>query len=136
MTLNDRYHLLLADFATALNGFEVAVQQDLSSFNATIQDLIKNGQIQKFEVCAELAWKTAKFYLENELGEIVASPKQVYKTMFTSNIITENILSDLLLVVDDRNLLSHVYKEEFFVTLIKKLPDHFDTLKNLYERIK
>lgn len=136
MTKNERYLILLADFHSALTSLEKALNEDISAFNATVQDLIQNGRIQKFEICAELAWKTAKFYLENELGVTESSPKQVYRALFTSKLINDTLLTALLTVVDDRNLLSHIYKEDYFKTIVTEIPNHFKQLNLLYTAIK
>jgi len=136
MTTRERYQLLLVDFETSLKSLQNAVSEDISGYNATVQDLIKNGRIQKFEICSELGWKAGKLYIEIELGDVVASPKQVYRRLFASNLITETLLFSLLLMTDDRNLLSHVYKEESFSAVEQKLTEHYHSLLSLYSIIK
>lgn len=128
--------MLLGDFAASLESLQNAINEDISSYNANVQDLIRNGSVQKFEICSELAWKAGKLYVENELGDVVVSPKQVYRKLFTSNLINETLLLSLLLMVDDRNLLSHVYKETSFSIVAQKLPAHHQSLSSLYAIIK
>jgi nucleotidyltransferase substrate binding protein (TIGR01987 family) len=132
MTINDRYHILLNEFHSALTGLQNALNEDGSTFNPIVKDLIENGRIQKFEICAELAWKLSKFYLEKELGIIESSPKQVYRAVFNASIIEEQLLATLLLIVDDRNALSRIYKEDFFDKVSAELPTHAANLSALY----
>ena len=136
MTTNDRYHILFTEFESALNKLDNAINEDASHFNLVVQDLIENGRIQKFEICSELAWKLSKFYLEKELGIIESSPKQVYRALFTTAIIEESLLIALQKIVDDRNALSHIYKEDFFDKVSAKLPTHAVNLHSLYNSLK
>jgi nucleotidyltransferase substrate binding protein (TIGR01987 family) len=136
MTSIERYQLLLREFSASINGLKVALAEDIVHLNPTLQDLVKNGRIQKMEICTELAWKTAKFYLEKELGEVVASPKQVYRALLAGGVIDEKLLVGLLASIDDRNLLSHVYKEDYFEEIANKLDKHLRTFEMLYNLIK
>lgn len=131
MTVSDRYKILFADFSAALEGLNNAIEKDYAEYDEQLQDLIKNGRIQKFETAAELCWKTSKIYLETQLGIISNSPKQVYKQLSNASIINEELLSSLLLIVDDRNLLSHIYQESFFNEVLKRLAIHVKTMVKL-----
>ncbi|MGF7186255.1 nucleotidyltransferase substrate binding protein (TIGR01987 family) [Desulfitispora alkaliphila] len=72
-------------------------------------DVIRDGMIQRFEFTYELAWKTTKAYLE-DLGIVgINSPKAVIKEAFAQNIIKNE--ETWLLMIKDRNLTTHVYKE-------------------------
>ena len=52
----------LTDFLSSLNTFEKSLQLDMTKYKGVELDTIKNGQIQKFEYCIELCWKTIKFF--------------------------------------------------------------------------
>ena len=75
---------------------------------AALNQLEKEGVIQRFEYCFELAWKTVKDYLE-ESGFVFATvtPRQVLKDAFAARILADGqVWIDML---DHRNLLSHTY---------------------------
>ena len=75
---------------------------------AALNQLEKEGAVQRFEFCFELAWKTLKDYLE-ESGLVFAAvtPRQVLKDGFAAQILPEGqVWIDML---DHRNLLSHTY---------------------------
>ncbi len=131
MSIKERYQLLSADYIAALHGFENALKEDISSFTPAIQDLIRNGRVQKFEICVELAWKAAKLFIELRLGEIVGSPKQVYRHLFTANLISADLLAKLLSTIDDRNQLSHIYKEDSFEQVSRQFETHLACLQEL-----
>ena len=135
MEINERYKLLLADYTSALRSLEKAIAEDIAMYTPLIQDLIRNGRVQKFEVCTELAWKTAKLFIEIELGEIIGSPKQVYRKLFTVNLADMGLFEGLLATIDDRNQLSHIYKEDHFEKVENRLGVHLLCFKNLLNRL-
>ncbi len=73
-----------------------------------LNPLEKEGVIQRFEYCFELAWKTVKDFLE-ESGLVVSTvaPRQVLKEAFAARLLADGqVWIDML---DHRNLLSHTY---------------------------
>ncbi len=75
---------------------------------APLSLLEKQGVIQRFEFTIELAWKTAKDFLE-EGGLVITpiTPRQVLKDAFAARVLTDGqVWIDML---DHRNLLSHTY---------------------------
>ena len=75
---------------------------------AALNQLEKEGVIQRFEYCFELAWKTVKDYLEgNGFVFAIVTPRQVVKDAFAAKVIGDGqVWIDML---DHRNLLSHTY---------------------------
>jgi nucleotidyltransferase substrate binding protein (TIGR01987 family) len=86
----------------------VLLRQALENGTAVLNQLEKEGVIQRFEYCFELAWKTVKDYLEH--GGMVfstATPRQVLKEAYAAKVITDGqVWIDML---DHRNLLAHTY---------------------------
>lgn len=64
-----------SDFSKSLNSFKQTLQLDLTKYKEVELDLIKNGQIQKFEYSVELCWKLLKVYLSEKHGIETVSPK-------------------------------------------------------------
>jgi nucleotidyltransferase substrate binding protein (TIGR01987 family) len=78
--------------------------------SSTGRDVIRDSVIQRFEFTYELAWKTTKEYLEG-LGIVDRnSPKAVISEAYAQKLIDNE--ADWLLMLDDRNQTSHVYKAE------------------------
>lgn len=73
-----------------------------------LNDLEKEGAVQRFEYTVELAWKVLKDYLEFSGAQLVSvTPKSVVKAAFAARILADGQLwVDML---DHRNLLSHNY---------------------------
>jgi len=121
----------LAEFNRAVTSFDQVMHYDFSGRNAIEQDIYKNACIQKFKYCTELSWKLAKRFLEEKGGDVATSPKMVYRRFLGDLFIDEETLTALFQTLNDRNLLSRVYKESMFGEVIDRLPVHLDTLKKL-----
>ena len=131
MELSEKYKIELANLQKAVSSFESALNASFENLDSIGDDLIRNGRIQKFEYCAELAWKISKMHLELFEGILSNTPKGVYKTMFQSALITETEYLALFKTIEDRNLLSHVYKEEMYQSVYKNIPAHLKAFKVL-----
>ena len=84
-------------------------------------DVIRDGLIQRFEFTYELAWKTIKEYLE-DIGIMDRnSPKAVIKEAYVQKIIINE--NNWLLMINDRNMTSHVYKEEMAEEIASRIVD-------------
>ena len=70
-------------------------------------DSIRDGVIQRFEFCAELAWKTLREYLLNQGYTEINSPKSVMKQAFADGILDHE--EGWLQLLDARNETSHIY---------------------------
>jgi nucleotidyltransferase substrate binding protein (TIGR01987 family) len=75
-----------------------------------LNDLEKEGVVQRFEYTVELAWKVLKDYLEFSGVQLVSvTPKSVVKAAFSARLLSDGQLwIDML---DHRNLLSHKYDQ-------------------------
>jgi len=82
-----------------------------------LEQIAKEGMIQRFEFCMELAWKTIKDYMEHN--------HIVFSQVFPSIVIREAGIAKLiaapeiwLRALDDRNAMSHTYDFEKFDEVI------------------
>lgn len=113
----------------ALNGLDLLLHKDLSLFDSIITDGVKNGRIQKFEYCTELLWKTIKRFLLVVHGIETVSPKTAVKELYSIGHVTVEEYEVLCSMIDARNMLSHVYREEYFEEVLAKL-DAFSAVMN------
>lgn len=122
----------LKNFQTALITFENSLKIDLTSIDGIQLDTIKSGQIQKFEYCCELCWKTVKEFLYDFHGIDINSPKQSFKEFYKLNYLNEIEYEKVIEMINDRNRLSHIYNEIFFEDIHKKLKIYFELMKEIY----
>ncbi len=122
----------------ALAAFEQALSlldtKEAEKYPRTFRD----SAIQSFEFSIELFWKFLREFLEEKRGitfDTVAS-KIVFRNALQQNILTESEHHNLIEALEDRNVASHIYKEEFAEELVKKLPKHFKVMKTVLTRIE
>jgi len=107
------------DLAYALGKFEAAFARLQQAVEQAVDDLDRDGVIQRFEFTFELLWKTAKMFLEYE-GFRCAGPRSCIKEGVQREILVKGeVLLDML---DDRNRTTHIYDER--------------TAQEIFERIK
>ncbi len=125
-----RLQLLYNDLSIAILSFEKSLDIDLKKFTEFEADIIKNGQIQKFEYTIELLWKTLKKFFEVKREKNFLYPKDVIKACFAEEIIDENNYLILIDAIESRNSLSHVYKIEMFDLIYPQLYSYAKAIRN------
>ena len=104
-----RWQQRLTNFERALRLLGEAMAHGPEALN----QLEKEGVIQRFEYCFELAWKTVKDYMEAS-GVVfdVVMPRQVIKDAFAAKVLEDG--ATWIAMLDHRNLLSHTYNPAVF----------------------
>jgi len=104
-----RWKQRLTNFERALRLLREAMAEGPEALN----QLEKEGVIQRFEYCFELAWKTVKDYMEIS-GVVfdVVMPRQVIKDAFAAKVLNDG--ATWIAMLDHRNLLSHTYNPVVF----------------------
>jgi nucleotidyltransferase substrate binding protein (TIGR01987 family) len=97
-----RWQQRFENFDRALSLLKDALSRGPSALN----QLEKEGAVQRFEYTLELAWKTVKDYLEQS-GVVLSAvtPRQVIKDAFAARILDDG--QTWIDMIDHRNLLSH-----------------------------
>ena len=88
----------------------------------TLDDLAKEGLVQRFEYTFELAWKTLKDYLISK-GEDIQFARDVIKKAYQFEIIEDGEM--WLLMLDRRNAMSHTYNEAIFHEVCTQIVTQF-----------
>ena len=72
MELKQKLDIELSNLNQAVYTFSQSLLiKPASKYSEIELDLIKNGKIQKFEYCTELAWKVSKIFLEYQTAEVI-----------------------------------------------------------------
>ena len=116
-----KFEMLHKDLGRAINSFKSSLTVRLLNYGEIEQDLMINGQIQKFEYNIELLWKLIKAYFQEKRGIRYQFPKDNIKAFFVDERIDEETYLILIDALNSRNILSHLYKETFFVEIKPKL---------------
>ena len=97
-----------------------------------LNELERNGLIQRFEFTLELSWKVLKDYLEEKGFSFKPTPKDTIRLAQESGFIT--YAQELIDGLDLRNELSHDYSGEKFRKSENILREEtFSALQNLYQ---
>ena len=127
-----RWQQRFESFGRALRLLREALVDGPSSLN----QLEKEGVIQRFEYTLELAWKTIKDYLEQ--GGVVlaaATPRQVVKEAFAARVLADG--QTWIDMIDHRNLLSHTYDPASFEDAVDAIHGRylaaFESLRDLLD---
>jgi nucleotidyltransferase substrate binding protein (TIGR01987 family) len=117
-----RWQQRLQNFERALALLTEALQGGPSALN----QLEKEGVVQRFEYTLELAWKTLKDYLE-ESGIVLnaITPRQVIKDTYAARILDDG--QTWIDMIDHRNLLSHTYDPVNFEEAVEAIHDRYLT---------
>ena len=96
-----------------------------------LNELEKNGLIQRFEFTIDLAWKVMKDFLEDKGFSFKPSPKDVLRQAQQAGYIT--YAQTLIDGITIRNDLSHDYSMEKFESAVTEVSnDIFPALEQLY----
>jgi nucleotidyltransferase substrate binding protein (TIGR01987 family) len=76
--------------------------------------VVRDSLMQRFEFCADQFWKYLKLYLETQLSQPIDlnAPRPVIRTACKAKMISEEDAQLFLEMLDDRNMTSHIYREE------------------------
>jgi nucleotidyltransferase substrate binding protein (TIGR01987 family) len=117
---DSRWQQRLSNFERAL----ALLREALVNGPAALNQLEKEGVIQRFEYCFELAWKTTKDYMEaNGYVFAVVMPRQVLKDAFAAKLIAEGQV--WIAMLDHRNLLSHTYSPVVFEEAVEAIHQQY-----------
>ncbi|MFM8634472.1 MAG: nucleotidyltransferase substrate binding protein [Planctomycetia bacterium] len=115
-----RWQQRFENFDRALTLLAEALQHGPAALN----QLEKEGVVQRFEYTLELAWKTLKDYLE-ESGIVLSAvtPRQVVKDAFAAKIVVDG--QTWIDMIDHRNPLSHTYDPVNFEEAVAAIHDRY-----------
>ena len=96
---------------------------------------VRDGVIQRFEFCAELAWKALREYLLDQGFTELNSPKAVLRQAFAAGLVEDDAAWTGLL--NDRNLTSHVYDEAMAASIFAKISvSYLPLFRALVEKLR
>ena len=103
-----------------------------------LDDIIKEGLIQRFEYTHELAWNVMKDFLVNAGNNNVFGSKDATREAFAAGlIINGEVWMDM---IKSRNKTSHTYNEEtaddIFMKIVHEYYQEFNQFKNRMEELE
>ena len=131
MTEEVRWHYRFRNFSCAFSLLREALEEEAGTLN----QLEREGVIQRFEYTFELAWNLLKDRLEHDGVSLpTVTPRQVIRQAFQAKLIQDgDTWVDML---TDRNRMSHTYDLATFDIVIGRIQRRYLTiLGELHERL-
>jgi nucleotidyltransferase substrate binding protein (TIGR01987 family) len=125
--MTDYFDAKIATFEQALKTFEDALLENPSQ-------LERDGAIQRFEYCFDLAWKALKRFLEKRGLMDLNSPRSVFMAAYAEGIIEDEILWSTIIL--KRNTSVHTYNQQLAESLFSELPLYYNAMYNLLQKLK
>lgn len=106
-------------------------------YDARFYRTLRDSMIQRFELSVDLFWKYLKIVLEEEFKKESEfnAPKPVIRSACNAKLITEQDAEVFLKMVADRNMSSHIYKEEVADQISGNIENYFRIMKNYSEKL-
>ena len=120
------------------NNFKSQQQLQIPSFTNRDEMYLtyRDSMIQRFEYCTELFWKYLKKYLEAYVQQpLINGPAPVIRASFSAGLLNEQEAESALEMIKDRNMTSHIYKEEIAELLATKIPQHYRLMNMVAARL-
>lgn len=131
MESSEKLEAKIEVFRDSLEDWAKLMKIKIESYPEEIHDGLRNGQIQKFEVCTELLWKTVQKYLFVKAGVEANSPKECIKEFFRAGEVSLDQYELLMGAIDDRNRTSHIYRKQLFQQIYENLPKYLEVFKSV-----
>ncbi|MCY3830871.1 MAG: nucleotidyltransferase [Rhodospirillaceae bacterium] len=98
-------------------------------------DVERDAAIKRFEFTFEAVWKAAQRYLAVMEQIEAGSPGAVIRTCREVGFGDDDAAEARLQAAKDRNLTSHMYREEVAAAIFSRLPEHRDTLAAWFSEV-
>lgn len=111
------------------------LEEALGIYEELPNTAVRDGAIQRFEFCTELAWKVTREYLIDQGYTELNSPKSVMRQAYADGLVNnEQAWIDLLTA---RNTTSHVYDDDTAADVFEKIKTvYLDLFKDLIQKLK
>lgn len=105
--------------------------------NQDLYDSLRDSTIQRFEYSIDSFWKFLKFYIQEKenVDFESSSPRIILRRAEEIGLINKELHEILIDCLADRNLTSHVYNEETADSIVKSIPNYYETMKSIIDTI-
>lgn len=129
------------NFATSLEALQSAVEDFEQVKKNSLPDpknYIRDALLKRFELAVDHSCKYQKDYLESICGISLQArgPKPMFRECLRAGVLNETDTIKAIEMIDSRNLVSHIYKDETSDIISKKIGDYCSLMKKLKENAK
>jgi len=97
----------------------------------------RDSCIKRFEFVLDLFWKYIKLYLDValKLPIEINAPKPIVREACKAKLVSPDDAETILKIIDDRNMSSHIYKEEIADQIGARIPASYELMKKYAEKL-
>ncbi len=111
------------------------INKDRSTFDESYERAFRDSLIQRFEFAYDTFWKFIKDILKEKFDVEEVSPRTVFREAFSYKLISNKESGILLEMLADRNITSHIYKEEIADIISTRIPEYYEILCSILMRL-
>lgn len=117
-------------------GLSIFQREQSGLADPTLQLLLRDAAIQRFEFTFETAWKTLKRYLQEYGLEQVdrATNRQIFRMGYEQGLLRD--AEAWLLYLRQRNLTSHVYDQSVAEAIFRTIPEFLEDARWMLARLE
>jgi nucleotidyltransferase substrate binding protein (TIGR01987 family) len=93
-----------------------------------LYDAVVTASVKRFEMAYEAGWKFLKTYLEVVHEVQAQSPRAIFAACQAHRVFSGEDSSALVLLVDDRNMTTHVYDQDSAQEVCDLITQHYQSL--------
>jgi len=99
---------------------------------------LRDAVIKRFEYSLDTTWKYLKTYLEKVVGMTLTNkgPKPIFRECLKAGLLTEEEATEGIKMVDQRNMTSHIYKEEIANEISKNINKYYELMQNTVDKTR
>lgn len=120
------FHKAFRKFLSAVTVVKENLEGESTLSNKLIQEILKEGLIQRFEYTHQLAWNVMKDYAEYQGNNEIGGSRDATREAFKMGLITD--AEGWMDMIKSRNETSHTYNEETAQAIILKIINHYHPL--------
>lgn len=99
------------------------------------QEERRDSLIKRFELTYDSLWKYLREYIIFTGGNAADSPRKVFQECLSLGLATENETEELIDLIEDRNLTTHVYDEELANRVANEIQKHHDAIAAIIKKV-
>lgn len=100
-----------------------------------ITEFIRDSLIKRFELTYDLLWKYLREYMIEMHSISIDSPRKVFQECLSLGIIHKQEAADLVDLLEDRNLTTHVYDVELANQVAADIQKHQDVIGTIIKKV-
>jgi len=120
--------------AVAIKTYEKALVD--KSIDDEIREAFRDSLIKRFELMYDLLWKYIREYINTMQGDAADSPRKVFQQCLSLSLINSDETQQLVDLIEDRNLTTHVYNIDLANKVAADIPKHFDVIHEIIMKLK